>query len=590
MKERCEIEEKYKWDLTRFFADDKAFFDYLDGLSKEIDKVKTYEGKLSNDDVLFEYLEYQTDLMRKVEKGCYAFLRQCEDGSSRIANEMTEKRSIVLTKLEKALTAVDIEIDKFSIAKLKRLKDEKRFANYKRFFETTIRHKKHTLSKSEELLLSSMGEFMGGYSDNFDKFSDVDLKFDAIEDKNGKKHEFSHSKYSIYTCSNDRTLRKNAFKEMNGKYGEYINFLASNYINEVKENCVIAKVKKYKSALDCAIYCEEASEDVYNMLIKKVRENVGVQAEYFEIKRKMLGLDKFAIYDTFAPIENEKEEKKYTYDEAIELIKEAVSVLGDEYVSLIDKAKDERWIDVYPNKNKYSGAFCGGCGDTPVVLTNFEGNLESVFTLAHELGHAMHTYYSNKHQPFQTEDYVIYVAEVASTTNEMLLLNLLLKKAKTVKERISLYDKFLREVRSCIFRQTMFAEFEEFAHSEYEKENPLTADLLCDEYKKLNDFYHGEKVEQIPEMKYEWARIPHFYTAFYVYKYATGLICAIKISSRLLKDRKFAEKYLKFLSSGCSADPISLLKIADCDLTKEETFDEAFETCKEFIRKWESEI
>ena len=202
----------------------------------------------------------------------------------------------------------------------------------------------------------------------------------------------------------------------------------------------------------------------------------------------------------------------------------------------------------------------------------------------------MHTYYSNKHQPFQTEDYVIYVAEVASTTNEMLLLNLLLKKAKTVKERISLYDKFLRGVRSCIFRQTMFAEFEEFAHSEYEKENPLTADLLCDEYKKLNDFYHGEKVEQIPEMKYEWARIPHFYTAFYVYKYATGLICAIKISSRLLKDKKFAEKYLEFLSSGCSADPISLLKIADCDLTKEETFDEAFETCKEFIRKWESEI
>lgn len=590
MKQRKEIDEKYKWDLTRFFSSDEQYFKYLDDLEKELPKIKSFEGKLANDDVLFEYLEYETALMHKVEKGCYAFLRQCEDGSDRVANEMMQKRSIVMTKLSKALTSVGIEINKFSIAKLKRLQGEKRFENYKRFFEATIRHKKHTLSKKEELLLSSLGECMGGYSDDFDKFSDVDLKFNDVLDEKGKKYEFSHSKYSIYCCSKDRVLRENSFKEMNGAYGRYINFLATNYINDVKENCVMAKIHKYNSALGRAIYCEEASEDVYNMLIKKVRENVDVQADYFELKRKMLGLKQIAVYDTFAPIDLKGAEKKYTYDEAIELVKEAVSVLGDDYVALIDKAKNERWIDVFPNKNKYSGAFCSGCGDTPVVLTNFEGNLESVFTLAHELGHAMHTYHSNKYQPYQTSDYVIYVAEVASTTNEMLLLNLLLKKAKTSTERIALYDKFLREVRGCVFRQTMFAEFEEFAHSEYEKENPLTAELLCEKYEELNNFYHGKKVKQIPEMKYEWARIPHFYDAFYVYKYATGLICAIKISSRLLKDKSFAKQYLKFLSSGSSADPISLLKIADCDLTKEKTFDEAFETCKEFIRKWKSEI
>ncbi len=587
MKNRNEIEEKYKWDLTKFCKNDEEFHQLLDKLSKQVGEFKKFEGKLKDDDVLFEFLEFKSAVLKEAGRCKYAFYRQCEDGGDRKANEMVEKRAIVMTKLSNAMTAVDTEIDRFSVARLKRLQNEPRFANYKRFFEATIRHKKHALSKKEELLLSQLGEFTGGFSDNFDKFSDVDLKFDKIKDSKGKEHEFDQSKYTLYAESNDRVLRENAFKEINGKRGKFINFLASNYINDVKEDCVFAKIRKHKSALSQAIYAEEASEDVYNMLIKKVRGAVGLQARYFEIKRKMLGLNEFAIYDTFAPVTSEGS-KKYTFDEAIELVKEAVAPLGEEYVSLVQRAKDERWIDVYPNKNKYSGAFeSSTSGATPVVLLNFEGNLESVFTLAHELGHAMHTYFSDKNQPIQTSDYVIFVAEVASTTNEMLLLNLLLKKAKTDKERMRLYDHFLKEMRSCIFRQTMFAEFEQFAHEEYEKENPLSAELLCEKYEELNNFYHGKKVKQIEEMKYEWARIPHFYDSFYVYKYATGLISAIKISSKILEDENFAKKYLKFLSSGSSADPISLLKIADCDLTKEETFDDAFKVCKNYIEKWE---
>lgn len=587
MKNRIEIEEKYKWDLTKFCKDDDEFYKRLEKVDNQIKSFKKYEGKLSNESLIFECLEKEMALLKEFSLiAIYAHLRLCEDNADRKTNEMNEKLSFVSTRFSNETTFIDVEITKLPSKKLLELQNNPKFKNYKRFFEAILRDKKHTLSKREELLISKMCECLGGSSSSFDKFSDVDLKFDDILDENGKKHELNQSNFSIYRESKDRTLRKNAFAELNGKYGEFINFVANNYINNVKEDCVFAKIRKHKSALQASIFNEEASEKVYNLLIEKVRENIDIAYDYFEIKRKMLGLDKFAVYDGFAPVVSELN-KKFTYEEAIDIIKEAVSVLGEDYVGLIERAKEERWIDVMPNKNKDSGAFSTGTyGATPVVLTNFEGNLESVFTLAHELGHAMHTYLSNKHQPIQTAEYVIFVAEVASTTNEMLLLNYFLKRAKTKKEKMYFYDFFLNQVKSTIYRQTMFAEFEEFAHAEYEKEHPLSADLLCEKYEELNNFYFGKKVEQLPQMKYEWARIPHFYRSFYVYKYATSFICAIRIANRLLDDKSFAKKYLKMLSSGCAFDPISILKIAECDLTKPETFDESFAVCRDFISKW----
>lgn len=586
MKTRSEIEEKYKWDLSKFCKSDEDFCALLKKIEKNCEKFKDFEGKLADDNTLLKFLDFKCKVFEDAGLTCYAFLRQCEDRGDRKANELIEKRSFVLSKLSRSVTPLESEIDQFPLKKLKDLQKNPKFKLYARYFEATIRHKKHSLSKKEEVLLSNLGEFFGGQSDTFDKFNDVDLKFGKITDSKGKEYDFTQSKYAIFAESPDRKLREGAFKKINGKRGEFINTLAVNYINEVKEDCVLARVRKYKSALSQAIFCEEASEKVYDMLIKKVRENVCVMEKYFEIKRKMLGQKDFAIFDVFAPVV--KSTKKYTYDEAIELVKEATQVLGEDYVKLIDRAKNEKWIDVMPNKNKYSGAFSSGTyGPTPVVLLNFEGDLSSVFTLAHELGHAMHTYLSCKNQPFQTSDYVIFVAEVASITNEMLLFNLLLEKAQNDNEKMCLFDRFLSEVRSTIFRQTMFAEFEQFAHEEFEKERPLSAELLCEKYEELNNFYHGKKVKQIPEMKYEWARIPHFYDSFYVYKYATGMICAIKIASSILSDKNFAKKYLKFLSSGCTKDPISLLRIADCDLEKEETFDQAFEMCKEYVANWE---
>lgn len=590
MKKREEIEEKYKWDLSKFCKNNEDFYTRLEKVQGDVEGLKKFKGKLNaSNEILFECLEMNTKFDIEFGFLCiYAHLTKAGDNACEESNKMFEKIAFLANKFNVDLVFIEIEIFKFSVKKLKELINDEKFKNYHRMFKETIRRKMHKLSPKEERLLANINRFTNGYAENFDKFSDVDLNFGEIKDSNGKKHPLDHSKYSLYVESEDRTLRKNAFVKMNGKYGEFINTLTNNYLGDIKVTATIAKLRKYKSSLSKSIYNENASEKAYKLLIKKVRENVDIVADFFEIKRKMLNLKDIAIYDTFAPTVKEIK-YKFTYDEAIELIKKAVSVLGDDYVELIDRAKNERWIDVLSNKNKDSGAFSTSTyGATPVVLTNFEGNLESVFTLAHELGHAMHSYYSDTNQPVQNAGYTIFVAEVASTTNEMLLLNYLLSKAKTDKERMFLYNQMMVQVRSTIFRQTMFAEFEEFAYETYEKGEPVTKEVLCSKYMELNKFYYGKKVKMIDEIKYEWARIPHFYRPFYVYKYATGLISAINISNKLLSDSEnMVSKYKKFLSSGCTKGPIDLLKECDCDLENEKIYDDVFAVCREYIKKWQ---
>lgn len=590
MLKRNQIEDKYKWDLSNYCKDEKDFYDRLKKLDTEKDKIKIYEGKLKDENQIYECLELEGNL--SVEFGLlyvYANLKLKEDGADDVANKMCESISKVGTNFGIISTFIDIEIAKLSIKELKRLSCLEKFKNYKRFFEDVIKSKKHMLSKKEELLISGLGEFLGGFSDNFDKFCDVDLRFDDVKDSEEKSYTLNYSTYLQLAESEDRVLRKNTFVGMNGTFGKFINFIANNYISDVKADCYFAKLRKFKSKLDASIYNEEASVTVYRKLIEQVRENINLNYRYFEIKRRMLKLDKLAVYDIFAPITTDIT-KKYTYEEAIDLIIEACKPLGEEYCDLLKKARDERWIDVYPNENKDTGAFSwGSYGGNPVVLTNFVGNLESVFTLAHELGHALHSYYSNTNQPRQTAGYVIFLAEVASTVNEMLLLRYLLNKSTSNNEKMYYYDYFLKQVRSTIFRQTMFSEFEEKIHSAYENDIPLTKDFLCDTYSDLNNFYHGEAVEMIDEMKYEWARIPHFYNSFYVYKYSTGFICAVNFSKGLFENVDgVKDKYIKFLSSGSMDTPINILKIAGCDLENDETFNNVFEYVNEVLNDWES--
>ena len=591
---RSEIEEKYKWDLQNYAKSEKDFFARMKQIEKRINFVKKFEGKLTikkgdtllaNDAKIRELLDFTRDFSIEFSLlATYAHLRLSEDIALTSANEMCEYVSNVSTKYGVNASFVDVELSTLSDAELLRLSKKPEFKNDARFFELLIREKAHILSYKEEKLISSLGEFLGGFSDSYDKFEDADLKFLDIEDSHGKKYPFSQAKYSLYTESDDRTLRKNAFKEINGRHGAFINFLATNYINDVKETCAFAKIRGFKSALSRAIYSEEASEKVYNMLIKKVNENIPIMERYFEVKRKRLNLKDFAVYDSYAPIVASIK-KSYTYEEAFEIIIKALKPLGKNYTALLERAKNERWVDVYKNDNKDSGAFSTGAyGANPVVLMNFEGDVNSVFTLAHELGHALHTYHSEKNQPYETSDYVIFVAEVASNVNEMFLLNYFLKNAKSSEEKLYFYDQFMRQVKASIFRQTMFSEFEEKVHALCEKGESLTAEKLCKIYEKLNKTYHGKACKQIPEMKYEWARIPHFYRSFYVYKYATGLMSAIEIVNNILNGKKENVKnYIDFLSAGSKTNPIDILKIAGVDLEKEKTFDDIFEYISNFL-------
>ena len=585
MKERKEIEEKYKWDLSPLESDLK-FHDILKKIKDYLPKFTKYEGKLNNKDTILEYFALEKefeDFLYPIE--LFLSLRRDECLSNDEINEKIEKIDQVLSDFSVETAFSSTELYQLSDEMLDDIIKDARFKNYKRGFEVIKKSKKHKLSKAEEKLLAGM-DFLGGFSKNMRNIADLDLDYGQVENEKGEKLPLNQAVYGKYIRSSDRTLRRNTFKGIHSAYGKMINTLASNYISEVKSNCYFAKIRNYNSALASALEDEEIDENVYQTLIKMVDKNLPVLFEYFKIKQKELGLDDFFIYDAMASTEK-GEGKTYTFDEAIEIIKKAVAPLGEEYVSLIQRAKDERWIDVYPNKGKRSGAYQTGIyGYNPYVLTNFEGELDCVFTLAHELGHAMHTYFSNKNQPRETADYCIFLAEIASTTNEVLLLNYLLSQSKNEDEKRVLFNKLFDDVKSTIFRQTMFAEFEDKVHAWHEAGEGLTKDKICNLYFDLNKKYFGH-VTLTEETKYEWARIPHFFTAFYVYKYATGMLSAINFANRILEGEKGAvEDYFKFLSAGSSDIPTEILKNSGCDLTNPKTFEKSFDYLKEILKQW----
>lgn len=586
MKTRNQINDNFKWDLSPLCSSDEDFYKGLEKVNGYIKKFKNFENKLNNKETILKFFKLDEEFDDLIEPlYMYVHLKHDEILSDRKRNEMSEKISHILSELSVETSFVTTELHELPDEIIDDILQDRRFKDYDRMFENIKKEKIHMLSKEEEKLLAGMN-FLGGFSSNMRNLSDVDITFEKVKDSKGKDLELNHSNYSVYLRSKDRELRKNTMTVLNGTYGKFINTLANNYINEVKQNCYFAKVRKYKSALDEALQDEEVSKKVYDTLIQSVNKNLDVLFDYFKLKKKILGLDNFYIYDCMAEIDKNKG-KKYSYDQAIEIIMEAVAPLGSEYVNLIKQAKDNRWIDVYPNKDKRSGAYESGIyGYHPYVLTNFEGDLDSVFTLAHELGHAMHTHFSNNNQPRPKASYTIFLAEIASTTNEILLINYFLKRSNSKNEKLYLLNKLFDEVKGTIFRQTMFAEFEEHVHSSYEKAEALTKDGLCEYYYNLNKKYFGS-VKLIKEIQYEWARIPHFFTAFYVYKYATGMICAITFVNKILeKGEEAVRDYYKFLTAGASDTPINILKKANCNLEDEKTFDECFAYLKNLIKEW----
>lgn len=589
-KLRSEIEDKYKWDLTKIYKDEKEWQKDFDDVKEEILKATSYKNSfLINGKKLYEYLKYDEVVSRKLEKiYYYAHLNHDADTLNEKYKIMTNKVSDLFTKYNELSSFVVPEILKLDEKKLASFyEDEKKLEDYRFSIENIYRFKNHTLDEEKEKMLSNLSKCLSNPEETYEALTDSDFEYDYITDEKGNKIKFNESNYSLFIKSKDRSVRKKAFEMLHNKYKKYIRTITSTYKGEVETNVVLAKIRNYDSAISASLYSDNVSQDIYNNLIKVVNDNMDVLYKYYDLKKEILSLNRLHMYDTYVEIIN-KVSKKYTFDEAKEIVMEALSVLGDKYIKNLKKAFDEKWIDIYHSKGKRSGAYSSGNFDVnPYVLLNFEGTLDDVSTLAHELGHSMHTYLSCKNNPYQYSSYEIFVAEVASTVNELLLANYMLKSSKNKEEKLAIINHILDLYKATLYRQTMFAEFEKETHKLREKGEVLTSDLLSNMYYDLVKKYFGPNVLCDDLIRYEWARIPHFYYNFYVYKYATGISAASYIVDGILNNREGALKnYINFLKTGGSMYPLDELKIAGVDLNSKSVVLSAIKTFERYLKEF----
>jgi len=595
-RKREEIDSKYKWDLTTIFKTDEDFLKEYDIVFKEIEKISEYKGKiLENADNLLEFLEFSDELERKVYKlYYYSHLKFDQDTTNIKYQEFKGKMDNLFTKYSELSSFISPEMftKKYEIVK-KYVEENSKLEKYRFNLEYFYRYENHKLTEDQEKLMSIFSNVLGSPEDIYDSLVDSDLKFGNIIDEKGKLVELTESNYSNFIHSSDRNVRKQAFELLFDTYFKFKNTISNTFNKHVDYLASNAKILNFNSSLEASLYSDNVSTDVYNNLIDTVNNNLHILYKYYDLKKEVLELDELHLYDIYLELIKELD-KEYSYEEAKELVINALSVLGDDYINNLKKAFDEKWIDVYNNEGKRSGAYSSGFYDTnPFVLLNYEGKLKDVSTLAHELGHSMHTYYSCKNNTYNNSSYKIFVAEVASTVNELLLNKYLLKHSTDDKEKLYILNSLLELFKGTIFRQVMFAEFERDMHKKHENGEILTHDLLSNEYYKLNQKYFGPNVVVDEQIKYEWERIPHFYYNFYVYKYAIGLSAACYIVDGILNNRENAlENYLNFLKSGGSDYPVNELKIAGVDITSPEviesaikTFDNTINEMKKLIKK-----
>ena len=586
-RKREEIEEKYTWDLSYIYKKDSDWQNDFNKVSKEIKQISNFKGILvSNAKNLLNYLNLSCLLERKLYKlYYYANLKHDQDTTNSKYQEMLGKIKNLINKYE--------ELDAYSNPELMRVdyslikdfyKQEPKLKEYEFILENIYRFKKHILDDDTEKLLSSLSKVFDKSAETFEMLTDADMKFGMITDEKGHEVELTESNYRVFLQSKDRNIRKKAFEQLLGKYSEFKNTISSTFAGNVDMLTTLAKLKHYRSSLEASLFSDNVSPKVYNNLIDTINANLNVIYKYFDLKKKFLKLDELHLYDQYVDLVKENT-KEYPFEEGKKIVLNALSVLGEDYVNNLNKAFDERWIDVYNNVGKRSGAYSSGFYDTkPYVLLNYENTLNDVSTLAHELGHSMHTYYSCLNNPYQYSKYTIFVAEVASTVNELLLNLYLLNNTSDKEEKKYILSNLMDLFKATLYRQTMFAEYERDMHLKNEKGEVLTNELLCNEYYKLNLKYFGPDVVVDDLIKYEWERIPHFYYDFYVYKYVIGLSCACFIVDGILnKKDKALENYLKFLSSGGSDYPINELKIAGIDVTKKEVIESAIKMFDGFI-------
>ena len=588
IKSRSEINNFDKWDLTTIYNNDDVFYSDCDKCIKLIDGFdKIKNGMMESADNLYQVIKKDEEIDILINHlYMYAHLNKDSETNNPAYQKMFGKINNIINTYSEVSSFIIPTLLEYDYSVIEKFYLEKpELKEYEFVFVNIFREKIHTLTKSEEKILSSFEQTLSFPENIYDTFSNADLKFGSIKDEHGDLVEITDSNFSLYIKSKDRNVRKAAFDTLYNGYKKYENTISLMLSNDVKVNNTLAKLRKYNSALEASLFADNVDISIYNNLVSTVESNLKPLHDYLELKREILNLDKIHMYDVYASLLKNYNSKKYTFDEAEKLVVSSLKVLGDDYLSIINDAFSKRWIDKYPNIAKASGAYSSGSYTTnPFILLNFQGELNDVSTLAHELGHSVHSYYSRHNNPYQYSQYKIFVAEVASTVNELLLSKYLLNNSNDNFEKLNILNRLIELYRTTIYRQTMFASFEKKIYDLEANGEILTPDIINNEYYKLNQKYFGNDAVVDELIKYEWEKVPHFYYNFYVYKYATGLSAATAIVNKILNNEKDAVKnYIEFLKTGGRDYPVNELKIAGVDMNDKKVIEDSIETFKDLL-------
>lgn len=592
LKTRDQIDRKYKWNIEAMIADESTIDNDLEDVKAQASAyAEEFSGKLTQSaDVLLKAYKDRDAIWRKLENiYVYSRMRRDENNAESKYQAMSDKCGAVIAAVSASMSFFTPELLASSDdIILGYIEQNEGLKEYEFAIKDTLRQKEHILTEAEENLLAQMSEVTKATNDIFTMLNNADIKFASIKDEDGDEVEVTHGNYIKFMESHDRDVREAAYNAMYDSYKDLINTIATTYNYNTKTDVVSARIRKYESARAAALSGDNIPGEVYDNLISVVNDNLPAMHRYVELRKKMLGVDKMYMYDMYVPL-IELPKTVISYEEALDMMREGLAPLGEEYITKMNAGLAEGWIDVYENKGKTSGAYSFGSYDSfPYILLNYTDTLKDVFTIVHEMGHSMHSRYTRDVQPYIYGSHSIFTAEVASTVNESLLMQHLLGKDNDIEMRKYLLNLHLEEFRTTLFRQTMFAEFEDITHKAIEAGQVLTAEWMCEQYEALNAKYYGSAVEKDDTIKYEWARIPHFYNAFYVYKYATGYSAATAISNKILSEGKpAADKYIEFLKTGESDYPIELLKIAGVDMSTPEPIEKAMETFNALLVEFE---
>lgn len=593
LKTRDQIDSKYKWNIEAMIPDESVISGELETIKKEAEAYgEDFAGRLTESaDTLLAAFQKRDDIWRRLEKiYVYARMRRDENNAETKYQAMADQCNSVIAAVSASMAFFTPELLSASEETILAYIDAAPGLEIYRFaICDTMRQKAHILTQAEENILAQMSEITGATNDIFTMLNNADIKFGTIIDEDGDETEVTHGNFIKFMESHDRDVRKNAYNAVYDAYKELINTIASAYNYNTKTDVVSARIRKYESARAAALSGDNIPAEVYDNLVDEVHKNLPAMHRYVELRKKLLGVDKLYMYDMYVPL-IKLPETSVSFEEGLDIMRDALQPLGEEYLTKMNKGIEEGWIDVYENKGKTSGAYSFGCYDSyPYILLNYTDTLKDVFTIIHEMGHSMHSRYTRDEQPYIYGSHSIFTAEVASTVNESLLMQHLLRTEDEKEMRKYLLNMHLEEFRTTLFRQTMFAEFEDITHKTIESGETLTAEWMCQQYEDLNAQYYGSAVEKDDVIRYEWARIPHFYNAFYVYKYATGYSAATAISKKILTEGKpAAQDYIRFLKTGESDYPIELLKIAGVDMSSPLPVQQAMETFNQLLDEFES--